>query len=64
MSEYKKLKETQKKLGSALTCTFKKNGEMLIFVTANADNEEVISSLIQLSVEVSKHRNENKELER
>ncbi len=61
MSEYKALKATQKKLGSALACTFKKNGEMLIYVTANADNEEVMSSLIQLSVEVGKHRFESKE---
>lgn len=56
MSEYEKLKKTQKKLGSALACTFKKNGEMLIFVSANPDNDEVMRSLIQLSTELSKHR--------
>ena len=57
MSEYDKLKKTQKELGSAIACTFKKNGEMLIFVTANADDDEVMKSLIQLSTQISKYRN-------
>ena len=60
MSEYEKLKKTQKELGSALVCSFKKNGEMLIYVSANADNDEVMSSLIQLSTELSKHRTPSK----
>ena len=55
-SEYEKLKATQIKLGSALACSFKKNGEMCVFVGANATDDDVMSALIQLSVEVSKHR--------
>lgn len=42
MSDYENLKKTQKKLGSALLCSFKKNGDMLIFVAADADNDEVM----------------------
>ncbi|MCJ8293744.1 MAG: hypothetical protein MJK15_04990 [Colwellia sp.] len=61
MSEYEKLKETQKELGSAIACAFKKNGEMLIFVTANAEDDEVMKSLIQLSTQIGKYRKpENK----
>ena len=56
MTEYESLKKVQKKHGRALACSFKKNGEMLIFVTADADDEEVMASLIQVAIEVSKYR--------
>ena len=59
MSDYENLKKTQVKLGSALACSFKKNCEMLIFVSAGATNDEVMESLIQLSVEVSRHRKQS-----
>ncbi len=56
MSEYEDLKKIQKKLESALACSFKKNGEMLIFVTADADDGEVMESLIQLATQISTYR--------
>jgi hypothetical protein len=54
--EYDKLKQTQIKLGSALACSFKKDGEMCVFVGSNATDDDVTSALIQLSIEVIKHR--------
>lgn len=54
--ELEKLKSTQQRLGSAMACKFKESGEVIIYITSDADNDEVMKSLIQLSTEISKHR--------
>ena len=60
MDDYERLKQTQKKLGSALACSLKKSGEILIYITKNADNDEVMKSLIHLTLQISQHRKETK----
>lgn len=52
-TDYEILKDTCNKQGSALTASFKKNGEVLIYISPNADNEEVMKSLIQVSIEIA-----------
>jgi len=58
MGEYKAIKAAQKELGGALACSFKKSGEMLIYVSADANNDEVMESLIRLSTDIYKYRNQ------
>ena len=56
MSDYVKLKESQERLGSAIAVSFKKNGEILVFISSDADNDEVMKSLILLSTQISQNR--------
>lgn len=56
MSDYEKLKKIQQQQGSALTCSFKKNGDVLIYISPNADNDEITKSLLQVTLEIAKHK--------
>ena len=56
MVTYERLKKVQQEEGLAMACSFNKSGEMQIFVSADADNDEVMKSLIRLSTELHTHR--------
>ena len=56
MMTYERLKKVQQEEGLAIACSFNKNGEMQIFVSADADNDEVMKSLIRLGTEIFKYR--------
>ena len=61
MITYERLKKVQQEEGLAIACSFNNNGEMQIFVSADADNDEVMKSLIRLATEIYTHRKlENK----
>ncbi len=53
---YEKLKKIQQDQGSALTCSFKKNGDVLIYISPNADDDEITRSLLQVALEIKKHK--------
>ena len=54
--DYENLKDICIKEGSALTASFKKNGDVLIYVSPNADSEELMKSLIQVSIEIDNNK--------
>lgn len=56
MITYERLKKVQQDEGLAIACSFNKDGSMQIFVSADADNDEVMKSLIRLSTELYTHR--------
>lgn len=57
-TDYETLKDICKKQGSALTASFKENGDILIYVSPNAELEEVTKSMTQMIIEIAKHRGE------
>ena len=61
MITYERLKKVQQEEGLAIATSFSGNGEMQIFVSASASNDEVMELLIRLSTEIYIYRKlENK----
>jgi len=56
MEDYEKLKRAQEKSESCLSCSFKRSGEILIYITSNADDDEIMKSLIHLTAQISQNR--------
>lgn len=56
--EYKHLKNKCFTSQSALTASFKENGDILIYVSPNTELEEVTKSMTQMIIEIAKHRGE------
>ena len=56
MITYERLKKVQQEEGLAIAASFSGNGEMQIFVSSSASNDDVMESLIRLSTEIYKYR--------
>ncbi len=52
---YKKLKEQCKKEGHAVMASMKANGDVFIYVNAEASSEEIAKSMIILATNVVNH---------
>lgn len=55
-TDYETLKDICKKQGSALTASFKKNGDVLIYVSPNSGVDELMKSLLRVYAEILKHK--------
>ncbi len=55
-STFESLKKASIKMQQPLVCAFDKNGEMLIYVSNKASNDEVMSALLVLATQLTVNR--------
>ena len=56
MNDYEKLKQKCRDMGTALTMSFKPNGDVLIYVSPDVDEEMMMKSLIMASAKIAEER--------